>query len=108
MSKIYRVRSLEMSLFKVLFVVAALAVTCVRALPANGALAEGPTSLVPPGVPVPNTEGYTDGFYYLTWTDGVGKVAFTNGPGGQFGLNWTTDNYHVTVGKGWNPGSRDR
>ena len=98
-----------MSLSKFLLVAATLAVTFVRSLPANETPSESSTSLASTGVPVPNTEGYSDGFYYRIWpSEGPGKVAFTNGPGGQFNFSWGTDNYHVIAGKGWNPGARDR
>ena len=98
-----------MSVPKLLLVTATLAVTFVCSLPADGTLVKGSTSLMSTGVPPPSDEGYSDGFYYRIWpSEGPGKVAFNNGPGGQFDFRWTLDNYYVMAGKGWNPGSRDR
>jgi endo-1,4-beta-xylanase len=50
--------------------------------------------------------GYNNGYYYSFWTNGAGSVEYTNGPGGEYSVNWANQNGgDFTCGKGWNPGS---
>ncbi|PVF96221.1 putative endo-1,4-beta-xylanase A [Serendipita vermifera] len=43
---------------------------------------------------------------YYWWTDGTARANFTNGPGGQYSITWTSGNF--IGGKGWNPGASSR
>lgn len=52
----------------------------------------------------PSSTGTHDGFYYSWWTDGGSDVTYTNGPGGQYTVRWSSGGNFVG-GKGWNPGS---
>ncbi|MCK0473191.1 glycoside hydrolase family 11 protein [Alkalihalobacillus sp. APA_J-10(15)] len=45
--------------------------------------------------------------YWQNWTDGGGTVNATNGPGGNYSVNWTNTGNFV-VGKGWEIGSHNR
>ncbi|KAK2739907.1 hypothetical protein FQN55_009080 [Onygenales sp. PD_40] len=51
----------------------------------------------------PSSTGYHNGFYYSWWTDGGSPVTYTNGPGGQYSVQWSSGGNFVG-GKGWNPG----
>ncbi|KAK2763768.1 hypothetical protein FQN54_009385 [Arachnomyces sp. PD_36] len=51
----------------------------------------------------PPSSGMNNGFYYNWWTDGAADVTYTNGPGGQYSVEWSGDGNFVG-GKGWNPG----
>jgi len=68
------------------------------------------TSLLPPAIPSPNLEGYSDGFYYLASSSNYpsANISLVNGPAGQFDFTWVSNNWQINAGKGWNPGSRDR
>ncbi|KAF2750343.1 glycoside hydrolase family 11 protein [Sporormia fimetaria CBS 119925] len=52
----------------------------------------------------PSSTGTHNGFYYSWWTDGGSDVTYTNGPGGQYSVRWSSGGNFVG-GKGWNPGS---
>ncbi|KAF2263342.1 endo-1,4-betaxylanase [Lojkania enalia] len=52
----------------------------------------------------PSSTGTHNGFYYSWWTDGGSRVTYTNGPGGQYSVQWQSGGNFVG-GKGWMPGS---
>lgn len=56
------------------------------------------------GAGTPSSEGWNNGFYYSWWTDGQAQATYTNGPAGQYSLQWS-GNGNLVGGKGWNPGS---
>ena len=88
--------------------VATTAAVCARALPANIVADSGAASLLPPVIPPPIVDGYSDGFYYWGASTGAANITFVNGPAGEYGLTWGYEHYAVEAGKGWNPGSSDR
>ena len=96
-----------MTFLKSLLIAVAAAV-CLRATPSNGVTGGATGSLLPPGIPLPNAEGYSDGFYYRTSSNSVDKVNFTNGQAGEFSFVWGSKNYFTEVGKGWGIGSKNR
>jgi len=51
----------------------------------------------------PSSTGTNNGFYYSWWTDNGGDATYTNGPGGQYSVQWS-GNGNTVGGKGWNPG----
>lgn len=53
------------------------------------------------------SSGFSDGFYYSFWTDGVGDVSYQNGVDGSYSVRWTNCSSFYG-GKGWNPGKADR
>jgi endo-1,4-beta-xylanase len=48
--------------------------------------------------------GTSNGFFYSFWTDGGGSVKYSNGPGGQYSVEWNKVSNFV-AGKGWKTGS---
>lgn len=52
----------------------------------------------------PSSTGIHNGYYYSWWTDGGSDVTYTNGPGGQYSVNWGGGGGNFVGGKGWNPG----
>jgi endo-1,4-beta-xylanase len=79
---------------------AATAITGAFAAPTE----EGPKGLMEKRAGTPSSTGTHNGFYYSWWTDGGSDVTYTNGPGGQYSVNWQSGGNFVG-GKGWNPGS---
>ncbi|KIJ48212.1 glycoside hydrolase family 11 protein [Sphaerobolus stellatus SS14] len=79
----------------------AAAVATAFAIPAN--VTEGLVLLARGGTP--SATGTSNGFYYSWWTDGAAQATYTNGPSGQYTLNWSGNNGNLVGGKGWNPGS---
>ncbi|PPR00869.1 hypothetical protein CVT24_000320 [Panaeolus cyanescens] len=55
----------------------------------------------------PSSEGYHDGYFYSWWTDNGAQATYTNGPGGQYSIQWGSGG-NLVGGKGWNPGSTSR
>lgn len=53
----------------------------------------------------PSSAGTHDGFYYSWWTDNGAQATYTNGPKGQYSIQWGTGG-NLVGGKGWNPGTR--
>ncbi len=51
--------------------------------------------------------GFNNGYFYSYWNDGHGGVTYTNGPGGQFSVNWSNSGNFVG-GKGWQPGTKNK
>ncbi|KAF2202661.1 family 11 glycosyl hydrolase [Delitschia confertaspora ATCC 74209] len=51
----------------------------------------------------PSSTGTNNGFYYSWWTDNAAQATYTNGPGGQYSVQWS-GNGNLVGGKGWNPG----
>lgn len=49
-------------------------------------------------------DGAADSYYSSDWTDGTAKAKYTNGPGGQYSVNWTGNKGNFVCGKGWNTG----
>lgn len=52
----------------------------------------------------PTGQGTDNGFFYSNWNDGIGSVTYTNGPAGQYSVQWA-DVGNVVVGKGFKPGT---
>jgi endo-1,4-beta-xylanase len=72
-------------------------------LSAAGAIAS-PTTGIDKRQITSSQTGYNNGYFYSFWTNGGGMVRYTNGPGGQYSVNWEDcDNF--TCGKGWSTGS---
>ena len=66
----------------------------------------GPTpDLMDKRAGTPSATGTHNGYYYSWWTDGGSDVTYTNGPGGQYSVNWGGGGGNFVGGKGWNPGS---
>ncbi|KAJ2924723.1 hypothetical protein H1R20_g12366, partial [Candolleomyces eurysporus] len=55
----------------------------------------------------PSSSGTHNGFFYSWWTDNGATAYYTNGPGGQFSIEWGNGG-NLVGGKGWNPGSNTR
>ncbi|KAL6352638.1 hypothetical protein LRP88_13105 [Fusarium phalaenopsidis] len=53
----------------------------------------------------PSSTGTHDGFYYSWWTDGGADATYTNGPGGEYTVKWSSGG-NLVGGKGYNPGGR--
>ncbi|KAL6860834.1 endo-1,4-beta-xylanase 2 [Trichoderma novae-zelandiae] len=51
--------------------------------------------------------GVNNGYFYSYWNDGHAGVTYTNGPGGQFTVNWSNSGNFVG-GKGWQPGTKNK
>ncbi|KAF2461636.1 endo-1,4-beta-xylanase I precursor [Lineolata rhizophorae] len=64
-----------------------------------------PNELISKRQSTPSSTGIHNGYYYSWWTDGGSQVTYTNGPGGQYSVQWSSGGNFVG-GKGWNPGSR--
>ncbi|PVF96222.1 endo-1,4-beta-xylanase [Serendipita vermifera] len=85
------------------FTALVLAVACIIgafAIPTNAAEGDTEGSAPFPGIEIPEMSNY-----YL-WKDSTAQVNFTNGPGGQYTVTWTSGSF--IAGKGWNPGSGSR
>ncbi|PPR00397.1 hypothetical protein CVT24_004475 [Panaeolus cyanescens] len=83
--------------FSSLFVVVATAVTAL-ATPFPNITERGGT---------PSSSGTNNGYYYSWWTDNGAQATYTNGPGGQFSIQWGSGG-NLVGGKGWMPGSKTR
>jgi endo-1,4-beta-xylanase len=62
-----------------------------------------PSDLLDKRAGTPSSTGTNNGYYYSWWTDGGSDVTYTNGPGGQYSVVWSSGGNFVG-GKGWNPG----
>ncbi|KAF2277382.1 endo-1,4-beta-xylanase I precursor [Westerdykella ornata] len=89
--------------FNTLFV-AASAVAGAFAAPTTTDLAKRDEHTLAVRAGTPSSTGWHNGFYYSWWTDGGSQVTYTNGPGGQYSIQWGSGGNFVG-GKGWNPGS---
>ncbi|KAF6760913.1 family 11 glycosyl hydrolase [Ephemerocybe angulata] len=83
--------------FKSLFFAVSAAV-CALAAPGTNLTARAGT---------PSAEGTHDGFFYSWWTDNGAQATYTNGPKGQYTIQWGNGG-NLVGGKGWNPGTVDR
>lgn len=72
-------------------------------LSAAGAIAS-PTAGIDKRQITSSQTGYDNGYFYSFWTNGGGQVRYTNGPGGQYSVDWV-DCGSFTCGKGWSTGS---
>ncbi|KAF5341009.1 hypothetical protein D9611_006135 [Ephemerocybe angulata] len=82
--------------FKALFVVVSAALSALAA-PGNLTTRAG----------TPSAEGTHDGFFYSWWTDNGAQATYTNGPKGQYSIQWGNGG-NLVGGKGWNPGNANR
>ncbi|KAJ6492915.1 glycosyl hydrolases family 11-domain-containing protein [Mycena vitilis] len=87
--------------FGSLLSVIAVAVAGVSALPGNITARTG-TPTIRAGTP--SSTGTSNGFYYSFWTDGGATVTYTNGPAGEYSVQWGNGGNFVG-GKGWFPGA---
>ncbi|KAH8596631.1 glycosyl hydrolases family 11-domain-containing protein, partial [Bisporella sp. PMI_857] len=55
----------------------------------------------------PSATGTNNGFYFSWWTDGQAQATYTNGPAGNYQVQWS-GNGNLVGGKGWNPGTATR
>ena len=87
-------------------VVALVSVACTLATPVGEVEARAPesNSELEARAVTPNSIGHNGGYYYSFWSDGMGDVEFSNGPGGSYSVNWARSGNWIG-GKGWNPGS---
>ncbi|KAJ7630101.1 glycosyl hydrolases family 11-domain-containing protein [Mycena polygramma] len=81
--------------------VIAVAVVGASALPGNITARTG-TPTIRAGTP--SSTGTSNGFYYSFWTDGGATVTYTNGPAGEYSVQWGNGGNFVG-GKGWFPGA---
>lgn len=73
------------------------------ALSAVAGIFAHPSELLAERAGTPSSTGTHNGYYYSFWTDGGSDVTYTNGPGGQYSVTWSSGGNFVG-GKGWNPG----
>ena len=87
------------------FILAFSAVAGVLSAPVDESTHPG-FSLAPRGG-TPSATGTHNGFYYSWWTDGQAQATYTNGPAGQYSVQWS-GNGNLVGGKGWSPGTGNR
>jgi endo-1,4-beta-xylanase len=87
--------------FSSLLGVIAIAVAGVSALPGNITARTG-TPTIRAGTP--SSTGTSNGYFYSFWTDGGATITYTNGPAGEYSVQWGSGGNFV-AGKGWMPGA---
>ncbi|KAM0558000.1 hypothetical protein ACHAPJ_005166 [Fusarium lateritium] len=70
-----------------------------------GALSAPSEQLFSKRAGTPSSQGTHDGFFYSWWSDGASDATYTNGPGGQYSIEWKAGG-NLVGGKGFNPGTR--